>query len=573
MLFSAGGLDFVAVALSYGVTQEESDWADEVLKRYPDRNAILVTHGYLSASSAPDGRDGAIGADGDKLYDEIVRDNDNVFLVVGGHFHGVATNPEVVSGPKGDHRVVQLLADYQGYMVPAERIFTPEQCEAAGLDPETQCITGTGDDAGKIDVDGDGNWDHKSSDKLALGASFLRMLQFNTRDNTMAIDTYSPFLDEYGATRYDHGNSPKDTPEPIDRYNGAEDNLTVPIDMSTRTTSFASDGLAVVTPTDDVIGTDTAKSGFPATVEWAGLVEGKTYAWVASSVQTGDDSGVVDQFGGVFVATAAGTDKQPPTLTIPKATTLQRWATFDPLDGVSASDDTDGDVTDRIEVIGGVDTSKPGPYLLTYRVEDSNGNQSVGSRLVTVAKKIDAAVVGEARGATYGKPARVTASVWGDRPTGTVTLAKQGHRVGSATLRRGNATVRVPKRALKPGRHRLVLRYTGDARNRASKSKVVLEIAKARPKVQLGIKRKNRHHGKFTLVATVRVNGAGVGVRPTGKVRVRAGSRTRVGRLRAGRVTVSLGRYRVQARPVLVAKYRGDAIFAPRAVHKRVGRS
>ena len=92
VLFSAGGLDFVAVGLSYGVTQEESDWADSVFTRYSDRNGILVTHGYVSASSEPDGRTGKLGADGSKLYDEVVRANDNVFLVLGGHFHGVGTS-------------------------------------------------------------------------------------------------------------------------------------------------------------------------------------------------------------------------------------------------------------------------------------------------------------------------------------------------------------------------------------------------------------------------------------------------------------------------------------------------
>ncbi|WP_235736619.1 LamG-like jellyroll fold domain-containing protein [Nocardioides alcanivorans] len=322
VLFSAGGLDFVAVGLSYGVTQEESDWADAVFKRYSDRNGILITHGYLSASAEPDGRGAKLGADGSKLYDEVVRTNDNVFLVLGGHFHGIGTNVDAIPGAKVSNKVVQLLADYQGYMAPAAIVFTKERCEAAGLDPSTQCVMGTGEDAGKIDVDGDGTWEHRASDKLALGASYLRMLQFDTEANTMSVDTYSPFLDEFGATRYDHGNSPKTTPEPIKRYNGAEDNFTVPVNLTTRTTSFVSDGLAVITPTAEVIGEQTVKSGFPATVEWAGLTEGETYAWVATSTLAGEESGVVDQFGGVFVASAAGTDTTPPTLTIPAAATI-----------------------------------------------------------------------------------------------------------------------------------------------------------------------------------------------------------------------------------------------------------
>ncbi|WP_300265430.1 LamG-like jellyroll fold domain-containing protein [Microbacterium sp.] len=312
VLFSAGGLDFVAVGLSYGVTQEESDWADSVFKRYSDRNGILITHGYVSASSEPDGRTGRVGADGSKLYDEVVRSNANVFLVLGGHFHGVGTNVETIPGVQSNHKVVQMLADYQGYMVPAETIFSKERCAAAGLDTATQCVFGTGDDAGKIDVDGDGSWDHLTTDKLAMGASFMRMLQFNTAENTMSVDTYSPFLDEFGATPYDHGSSPKNTPEPINRYNGAEDNLTVPINLSTRTTSFATDGLVVATPTDVVIGTETVPSGTPATVRWSDLTAGEMYAWTASSTEAGTgastdasikastEAGTLVQFGGLF---------------------------------------------------------------------------------------------------------------------------------------------------------------------------------------------------------------------------------------------------------------------------------
>ena len=59
----------------------------------------------------------------------------------------------------------------------------------------------------------------------------------------MTIDTYSPLLDNFGATEYDDRH----------RYNGAEDNMVLPVDLTTRTTSFATDGLVVVTPTDTVI--------------------------------------------------------------------------------------------------------------------------------------------------------------------------------------------------------------------------------------------------------------------------------------------------------------------------------
>src|SRR5699024_3279427 len=148
-------------------------------------------------------------------------------------------------------------------------------------------------------------------------------------------------------------------------------------------------------PTDEVIGTQTVTSGFPATVSWTGLTEGETYAWTAVSTEAGEDDGVISQFGGTFVATAAGTDTEPPVLTIPEPSTVEVGATFDVYEGVSAIDNVDGDISDRIEVIGGVDTSTAGQYVLTYRVEDTNGNQAVGSRLVTVAATSEPGEPGE----------------------------------------------------------------------------------------------------------------------------------------------------------------------------------
>ncbi len=279
VLFSAGGLDFVAVGLSYGVTQAEADWASSVFARYPDRNGILLTHAYIAPSTAADGRGASFSGDGSKLYDEVVEANPNVFLILAGHEHGVGTNLKTGVGASVHHNVVELLADYQFYKVPASQLW-PDKVDAGG----------------NIDLNGDGVSDHKATDLLQFGASWLRLLQFDVDRAEVSIDTYSPHFDNFGATEYDDRR----------RYNGAEDNLTLPVDLTTRTTSFATDGLTVVTPTDTVIGEDTARSGWPATVEWAGLAEGEVYAWTAESRTTsGEQVGSIRQFGTVFRATAA----------------------------------------------------------------------------------------------------------------------------------------------------------------------------------------------------------------------------------------------------------------------------
>ncbi|MDT2835584.1 glycosyl hydrolase family 18 protein [Enterococcus durans] len=60
---------------------------------------------------------------------------------------------------------------------------------------------------------------------------------------------------------------------------------------------------------------------------------------------------------------------------------------FDPLAGVTATDKEDGDLTGQIKVTGKVDTAKEGNYLLTYSVTDSDGNETIAKRVITVEKK------------------------------------------------------------------------------------------------------------------------------------------------------------------------------------------
>ena len=62
--------------------------------------------------------------------------------------------------------------------------------------------------------------------------------------------------------------------------------------------------------------------------------------------------------------------------------------TFNPMDGVTATDKEDGNLTKKIKVTGEVDTSKAGTYKLVYSVEDSQGAKSSVSVTITVEKNI-----------------------------------------------------------------------------------------------------------------------------------------------------------------------------------------
>ncbi|GAA2206509.1 hypothetical protein GCM10009850_019670 [Nonomuraea monospora] len=257
-LFSAGGLDFVVVGLSYGVTRDEAEWADSIFKKYPNRNGILLSHDYLVPSTNPDGRGAGFSApDGSMLYKTVVEKNANVFLILAGHEHGVGTNVKPKVGQVGNG-VVELLADYQFYTVSADRLGLTE---IGGYNP---------------------------ADQLQFGASFLRMLQFNVKRSELIVDTFSPLLNEFGATEYD----------PLRRYNGLEDNMVLPVDLSSRTTSLQTDSLAVYKPTR-VIGRDRVASGQVASVKWDRLKDDTAYAWFVTARSAG--GGVTASEPSVFV--------------------------------------------------------------------------------------------------------------------------------------------------------------------------------------------------------------------------------------------------------------------------------
>lgn len=86
----------------------------------------------------------------------------------------------------------------------------------------------------------------------------------------------------------------------------------------------------------------------------------------------------------VRTITVLDEDKTAPELNVPAATELYTGDEFDPMDGITATDERDGDITKSVTVEGSADTQTPGTYELTYRVSDAAGNETVKKRIVTV---------------------------------------------------------------------------------------------------------------------------------------------------------------------------------------------
>ncbi|WP_052475880.1 metallophosphoesterase [Cohnella kolymensis] len=136
-LVSSNGNDFIFLYLGWSIDQQTIDWANDVLKKYPNRNAIVATHMYISPN-------GKYSGQGQEMWDKVVANNQNVFMVVCGHHHGVAYN--VKHAPDG-RTVIEMLYDYQS-------------------GPEG-------------------------------GSGYLRLLHFDTEHQQLIVNTYSPYKNDY----------------------------------------------------------------------------------------------------------------------------------------------------------------------------------------------------------------------------------------------------------------------------------------------------------------------------------------------------------------------------------------
>ncbi|QDT67868.1 Calcineurin-like phosphoesterase [Planctomycetes bacterium MalM25] len=150
--FSAGGYDFIHMSLEWQPTvnapfREISpvDWAQSVLDANPDTPFILSTHEHIDDS--PAGRSGS----GEALWNELIRTNDQVFMVLNGHYHSVGGSNDgeyhQTSLNDADRPVFEVLQDYQDY------------------------------------PNGGDGW--------------LRLIEFDIPENKIRFETYSPVLDQF----------------------------------------------------------------------------------------------------------------------------------------------------------------------------------------------------------------------------------------------------------------------------------------------------------------------------------------------------------------------------------------
>lgn len=181
--FTAEGAPFLVVHLSYLPVlgrEEILQWAHDVVADHPDHNVILAVHELIDTNGDLTNReDHRWNSQGQEIHDAVVVPNENVFLVLSGHTAGVALNEiEDPAQIGSDRTVLHMLADYASFRV------TPYYRDA----------------------------------------SFLRLLQIDIAGGRMAVNTYSPTLDDHNAWEYDNRDP--------QRYDDSDDEFVVDVSLN-----------------------------------------------------------------------------------------------------------------------------------------------------------------------------------------------------------------------------------------------------------------------------------------------------------------------------------------------------
>jgi 3',5'-cyclic AMP phosphodiesterase CpdA len=109
--FKAGGLNWLVITLEFCPRQGAVNWANQVLNNYPNHNAIILTHFFLTASGEISPNNAGYGdLTLQSVYDQLIKKHPNVLLVLSGHNDNTAWRDDI--GEKGNH-IYQILQDYQ----------------------------------------------------------------------------------------------------------------------------------------------------------------------------------------------------------------------------------------------------------------------------------------------------------------------------------------------------------------------------------------------------------------------------------------------------------------------------
>jgi co-chaperonin GroES (HSP10) len=116
-LLSVDGIDFIILNVEVDPPDDVLNWANGILEKYKNRKAIFTTHNYLQDKNGernPETHFRENGNSGEEIWNKVIKENCNVFLVLSGHFHNEDGENRLISSNKCGNEVNQIIQDYQG---------------------------------------------------------------------------------------------------------------------------------------------------------------------------------------------------------------------------------------------------------------------------------------------------------------------------------------------------------------------------------------------------------------------------------------------------------------------------
>ncbi|WP_350347919.1 LamG-like jellyroll fold domain-containing protein [Agromyces sp. G08B096] len=107
-VFEAQGQEFLVLALGWRSSDASLAWAQGVLDAHPTLPTILTTHSLINIDA--DAVTARLDAYGERLWERLIRGNDQIFLTFNGHFHG---STRYTRANDAGHEVTHILMDHQ----------------------------------------------------------------------------------------------------------------------------------------------------------------------------------------------------------------------------------------------------------------------------------------------------------------------------------------------------------------------------------------------------------------------------------------------------------------------------
>lgn len=223
-LITENGQDFIILYMSWDIYTNEINWMNQVLKKYPNRKAIIALHRYTRGSEKANTP--ITDYAGKLIRTNVVAKNPNVIAVLNGHYSGASMN---VMGFDDDKDGVKERTVYE--------ICTDYQSNAQG------------------------------------GAEYVKLLYFDLKNNKIYVNSYSPYKKDFNY--YDN---PK-----LENYNQGtvvykQDIVELNYNYVDKKQSLITNSINGFVETADVIKSVNGKTG-KVSYTYSGLKADSEYSW------------------------------------------------------------------------------------------------------------------------------------------------------------------------------------------------------------------------------------------------------------------------------------------------------